>query len=249
MTIWFIPFSNGRQVKISHSINNSTIYSFTIIDENGVKYTFAEGDKAFSGPFTTFLSCYISWQLTSIDLPYSSEPILFNYDYGIESEIGTVCQEPKISIYHILGCDGERKIRYLPPDLEPHYYRMKLLSAISYGSTSIELSYTDETIEQYDLPAYNYVNKIEVFENSSLIREIDFIKSMNNITSFCNNPIPLAQLADITIKGSNASDAIQKYECEYAIISDYFSGTDHWGYLDNGDNEELAILLYLSNSN
>ncbi len=240
--------SNGRKVKISCNYNSGDIYSFTIVDEAGIKYTFSEGDQPFWGPFTEFFR-NVSWQLTRIDLPYSSEPIIFSYENGIEPKIGTVCIEPKIIIGHhenIVRKNTSMPVPDVPeymcknvPNVEPHYYRMKLLSSINFGNNSIKINYVDQS----KWPAYNYVNSIKVFESNTLIRDISLTyKPLKNIICSCNGrAVPLAKLENVTIKGSNPSDLPQKYTCEYKMISESFNGTDHWGYLNQGNHEEVSF--------
>lgn len=227
--------SNGRNVKITYAADNFSIRSFVIVDESGVRYTFSEGDKPYLGPFTSFQNSYVSWKLSRIDLPYSSEPILFNYNYGIESEYGTVCIEPTIALGNY-EYSGELEA-WDVPGIDPSYYKMQLLSSITYGNTSIILSFTNPSV----MTVYNYVNKIQVIENSSLIRDISLTMVMKNLRTECNSKVvPLAKLNKISIKGSNPSDTPQEYECEYGIISYSFKGTDHWGYVNDSFNDNVA---------
>lgn len=231
--------SEGRQVKINCDYSTSNINSFTITDEEGIKYTFDDGDIPYGGSFTTFYNNYVSWKLSRIELPYSSEPINLSYDYSIQSNYGVACVEPGI----LLADDGHSEpdgtrfkfVRNFTVSdakvAQPNYYRMKLLSSISYGSSQINLLYRDPN---QNYPSYNYVKGIQVYENSALIRDIKLGMTIIDAKSSCTT-FKLAKLDNVSIKGSNSADAPLVYTCNYSLSSYEFRGTDHWGNLSYSD--------------
>ena len=223
--------SDNRQVKINCSITNSKIESFTVIDEEGVKYTFDGADIPYQGGFSAHQGSYVSWSLTRIDLPHSPEPILFNYDILMENQQSMTCDEPSVKIGHYILNDYSFNHIYTAQrgyTYEPFSYKMKLLSSISYGAggkTLIRLNYKNATGS-----SLNYVNNIEVLENFSAVRVIDFGISVQPGAGNCYS-YATATLDSVVVKGSNQNVAPQKYECSY-LSRAYFGGTDHWGYLN-----------------
>src|SRR5690606_37425353 len=61
--------SDGRRVEISCAYTQANINSFTIIDEDGVKYTFNGSDTRQSLQDSPWRNRYVSWQLTRMDVP------------------------------------------------------------------------------------------------------------------------------------------------------------------------------------
>ncbi len=235
--------SGKQHVKISCSYTTGNIESFTVIDENGVKYTFAGSDT----PYQTggaYNGSYVSWQLTRIDLPYSPEPIIFTYSYNIRNYASTF-KEPGIAVVDQVAPSGNYSLVHGSslhdlPDYQPYTYQMKLLSSINYGNTSIVLVYQNSS----STTTYNYVRRIRIRENSALIREIDLAMSKENVTGYYGTvTVPLAKLDSVTIKGTDSPGSKQVYKCAYNNTSYIFRGTDHWGYLnDYPDNGQVGNL-------
>lgn len=225
--------SEGRNVKINCSVSNSQITWFTVVDEDGVKYTFDGADTPYHGPNSSYANSYVSWQLSRIDLPNSSEPILFSNSYLMQSQYGTVCTEPSVKIGHYYTMNGQpdtyigQKLTEYPP----YYYRMRLLSQIAFGpngQSKLKIIYKNPSGS-----AYNYIEKLQVLEDDVLIREIKLDISVRNVASQCGT-VPLAELDNISISGSglggNGSNQLN-YGLAYSSYGG-FSGTDHWGYLN-----------------
>lgn len=231
-----IIISDGRSLKINYSYNTSNINSFTVVDEDGVTYTFNEGDTPYRGT-SLYGSRYVSWKLTHIDLPNSSQPIIFNYGYTIESPYQTSCLETGFLINSSFYLNGTTHNSYPVADSKNTYssssasYKMKLLSSITYGSTKIILNYKDQDL----VTTYNYVDQIKILENSSLIKDIRLSKSIHNLQSPSCISTLVAKLDSVSIGGSNAQDKRKVFKCEYeSDTSTYsFSGTDHWGSLNS----------------
>lgn len=242
--------SEGRQVIISCSVSGSKIQSFAVTDENGVVYTFSTGDTPYQLG-STYNSYNVAWHLTRIDLPHSPEPIIFTYDYKIASRYNTAFRDAGILLRHHHYYNQEGTAGYVlrhRVQLEEHMsfprynYNMSLLSAISYGNTQVRLTYQNGTNTNY-----NYVTKIQFYDHSSLMREIDL--DMTNINMDCiSSVVPLAKLNSVTIKNFESPDAPQVYTCTYRTPIYSFNGTDHWGYLNSGNvsNDVANLNLYIS---
>lgn len=222
---------SNRQMVVNVAASNAQIHWFTVLDGKGIKYTFSPADFTYSGPYTTYGNVYVSWQLTRIDLPNSTDPILFSYDYLIQPPSGT-CAEPSVTISHSYVHDSyannfvDTKTATRGTNYVPHYYKMKLLSQISYGTSGdnvIQFSYQNASGAQY-----NYIDKIKVFEKNALLREIELELDVQTLTNSCNST-QRGRLDQILIKGADAL-TVQKYECTYESAYG-LNGTDHWGYL------------------
>lgn len=232
--------SDGRQVQISCSVGSDNIHSFTIVDENGVKYTFSGADTPYQGTYNSLAHVYVSWQLTQVDLPNSTEPIVFQHEILLQPAYGIVCSEPNTTIGHYMrpgrisydpfGVDSYTAERGADP--QPTFYKMRLLSSISYGSNRVLLTYDNPTGSEY-----NHVNRIRIFEGETVVKDINLGFTTRSITSACST-FQLAKLNSVTVRGSDPSAEAQRYECSYHFGNSTFGGTDHWGYL-NSYNPDL----------
>jgi len=228
--------SDNRSVQISCSYTSANINSFTVVDERGIKYTFAGADTPYNGlgaSSSPFYGSYVSWQLSSINLPNTTEPIVFKYDQSMETRYKRYAKEAAVLLRYTL---------FPPPisspptgmaapieNVQSYCYKMKLLTSIKYGSTSISLLYKNNV----STAEYNYVDEIRIEDNDNLVRNILLNKTIYNYsyTGFPNNPI--AKLRNITISGNSVHPMV--YECTYTSNGGYFAGTDHWGYLNSSD--------------
>ena len=244
-----IQVSDGRQVKISYYAYNGQIESFTIIDENGVKYTFAGADTPFYNPYGSYQSSYVSWLLNRVDLPYSTEPIVFAYDKEI-TPTPSACEENALKVhqYHksrTLG-DGTREyydeINVRKPTEAPiSGYKMHLLTSISYGAngkSQLLLFYKNDGPQ-----GTCQVDKIQVVENTTLVKEISFTTTIQGDGSnLCYN-YPVAFLNNVSIKGTDAAAGILKYDC-VNYPKGWLTGIDHWGYLNAGRTDLPNYNIY-----
>lgn len=238
--------SDGRKVKISHTSSGNEITAFQVIDEHGIEYDFAGADVSYTGPgatVTPYGTAYVSWQLTSICLPYSQEPITFVYGKTLEPTHGRQQQEPAVRFHHVYSYEANTG-----PDMfdvsydtqtRQYAYRMKLLTAINYGATSIRIDYTDSA----GTAAYNYADRIRILDGNTLVREIDFAQHQSDMwTSVLGSGLKCGTLDSVTLTGSDGNTS-ETYGCEYAGTNYHFNGTDHWGYLNTvGSQAGIANL-------
>ena len=167
--------SDNRSVQISCSYTSANINSFTVVDERGIKYTFAGADTPYNGlgaSSSPFYGSYVSWQLSSINLPNTTEPIVFKYDQSMETRYKRYAKEAAVLLRYTL---------FPPPisspptgmaapieNVQSYCYKMKLLTSIKYGSTSISLLYKNNA----STAEYNYVDEIRIEDNDNLVRNI-----------------------------------------------------------------------------
>ncbi|MFO7657377.1 MAG: hypothetical protein R6W78_09935 [Bacteroidales bacterium] len=221
------------KVKIECSYSSTNINSFTIVDEDGVKYSFSIAETGHSSYSSDpYSRSNVSWLLTRIDLPYSAEPITFTYGREMLKDWVPQPVEPEISILKNwcqaqdnIGCNTSATAS-LSFNSSYNGYRMKLLTAINYGGIQIDFSYTE-------IPQKNhfYVNNIQV-KHGSIRRNIDLTMSEKTLYS-TNLNFPLVKLDSVTIKGPDQASVPDVFECKYGTNSYTFQGTDHWGYLNN----------------
>lgn len=234
--------SDGRQVKISYTTTGGSIASFTVIDEQGVIYSFTGADTLFRGQGSTatpYGSAYVSWQLTSIRLPNTVEPITFAYNKSIRSDYGYGQTEQEACFHHYEVGGGGNNFGVTVRTVSQQFtYQMKLLTSITYGSTDIYIGYQDGTNSAH----FNYAKTITVKDNGNLVREIQLAQHQNTFT-FPGNVFPFSLLDSVTI-GSNTS-VPETYRCGYGSSSANFQGTDHWGYLNHYSNANSIALLNL----
>lgn len=233
-----IKISEGRQVKITYTNTTSNIFSFTIIDEKGIKYSFNEGDSPRPGS-APYLN-YVSWKLTQINLPDSPEPIVFNYNYTIQSPYDSNCSESGVKIEHgtksVTNYDGTTSVGSFAnatnyTNYPSSSYQMKLLSSLSYGNTQIYFDFKNSNATD----TYNYVEKIRVNHNSVPIKQIELNKTLYTVYYGLCMTTQLAKLNKIAIRGSNPLDKPLTYQMDYKYSDYHYFGTDHWGYLNNRD--------------
>jgi YD repeat-containing protein len=233
--------SDVRSVIISCSYTSSNISSFTVTDEKGVKYTFTGADTPYAGTGSVtapYSGSYVSWQLTSITLPHSSQTIQFTYGKTIQCNTSHYFQEPAIYLRHKYVEAMDHTYTAITVSAGQHcFHKMKLLTGISYGGAQISLTYTNSsaTAEQ------NRVSSIVLKDNGSVKRTIDLGYSTQNI-SYPGGQDQIGKLTSVTLYGSNSTDK-QVYKCTYQNMTTVFSGTDHWGNLNLG-NVQSGIAFF-----
>jgi YD repeat-containing protein len=238
--------SNGRNVKIQCNYGPYDLYSFVIIDENGVKYTFDGADTPYLGT-SNYSQTFVSWQLTRIDLPNAPDsPILLEYANTIEAQ-QYVSNEPGVFIKHFwfpknaLNVSEDQYYGNPAPISSELSYKMKLLSFIHYGNTYISINYQNGTIS-----AKNYVKDIRIIDNDGLNRVIAFNLNRRLVYRPGGTSIDsVSQLSRVKVLNPLQTDSAEVYRFDYSGPGSYysFSGTDHWGYLNSvGDNYNVGRL-------
>ncbi|NDV58946.1 hypothetical protein [Bacteroides sp. 519] len=218
--------SGNANIKISCSYDMHKINSFTVIDEDGVKYTFNGSDTPSIGSNDKFRNCYVSWYLSRIDLPHSTEPILFSYAYGVDSGRARQYEETGIMMkHHLIPLTKNEAIARPVTEYSSNTYKMKLLSSIRYGSSGISFNYQDQSTTA----THNYIKSISIHDDYNSVKSISFNMNIKKVNYYCLTNESLAQLKSVTIQGSGNTNS-QVYKCTYTGLPLSFAGTDHWGY-------------------
>ena len=235
--------SDGRSVKINCIYTTGNIQKFEVTDEDGIKYIFDQGDLPHSLSGALNPNYYVSWQLTSINLPNSSDPITFAYtnsisspvvactEYGLKmsGDIHEITSANGIPIYPPLYARGEEYS--LANSGSSYGYTMKLPTSISYGNTNIYFQYGTTPREGN---SHLYVQELTIREGSTRVKGIKLGMTMKSLyAGGCAGPFDLVKLDSVCITGSSTTEKPQVYRCIYHDTGFYLSGTDHWGYLSN----------------
>lgn len=232
--------SDGRSVKINCMWSPGNIENFVVTDEDGVQYTFDQGDKPhmLSGALNS--SYYVSWKLTRIDLPNSPDPITITYTNTISSPI-VACTEPALNMSGDMHASPQLTRGYYfstPSSGSSYGYTMKLPTSISYGAMNIEFQYGTTPREG---TSHLYMKELIVREGGSLVRDIKMGMSMkSSFAGGCAGPFDLVKLDGVCIWGSSSVVKPQIYICNYQSSDFSFSGTDHWGYLNYSNSNCIA---------
>ena len=235
--------SGGRDVKITHATRDRKIISFKVVDEQGIEYAFTGADTTFKGPgctITPYNTTYVSWQLTSIRLPHSSELITFGYEKSIRSDYGHQQAEPAVRFHHFyeLMCSPDVFDVTFHTYTRQHAYQMKLLTSVTYGTTTIRINYKDGTNSEN----YNYAQSISIKDGDRLVRTINLEQHQGTLQSNSLSKSPFSMLDSVTLLGGNDASS-ETYRCGYTSSYASFGGTDHWGNLNfRSSNYDVAYM-------
>lgn len=235
--------SGGRDVKITHATRDRKIISFKVVDEQGIEYAFTGADTTFTGPgctITPYNTTYVSWQLTSIRLPYSSELITFDYNKSIHSDFGYQQTEPAVRFHHFYAfeCSPSQFDVTSHTYTRQHAYQMKLLTSVAYGTTTIRINYKDSTNSEY----YNYAQSISIKDGDRLVRTINLEQHQGTLQYHGLSNSPFSMLDSVTLLGGNDASS-ETYRCGYTSLYANFGGTDHWGNLNfRSNNYDVAYM-------
>jgi hypothetical protein len=216
--------------------------SFTITDENGIKYSFEESDYLDQPGFIS----NVAWYLTRIDLPNSNQPILLSY--GLQLKNVNFTREPTFSIGSVtnlpegfnefntnMGSNTQTHPYAKAETTDSYYtYKVKLLTSVQYGNNLIVFKYRNHIPwSANEVLEYTYIEKIDFYENEqTLVKNIAFdITSNETLNDFTSTPMPLGRLNSLSLNGNIPLSP--KYSFEYhSSNSMSCNGTDHWGNLN-----------------
>lgn len=233
-TIEFLV-SGERHVKIQYGGNYNTIDWFKVTDEKGVVYTFDVPEIGYPTGNDNTTGVNVSWQLSRIDIPHTPYPILLNNETLMQSTDQPICGESVVKFGTRSRSTNTAQL-YLV-DGTSHNYRMRLLNGINFGNGGLlKIFYKNPSNS-----AENYVEKIQVTQGTSVLREIIFDSFSTAVSTFCG-PKSLRRLRTLTFKGSDNS-APEVYGLEYHSIG-VGGSTDHWGYLNGSSQYALPNFTF-----
>lgn len=234
--------SETTSLQISCRYNEGNIYSFEVIDEAGIKYTFDDADCAYSR-HNQFSSRYVSWYLSSIVLPNSSTPILFNYDQTIKTESIHGLSEPTIYISHTYPSTQSRSVEvYCEQSDDNCYYKMKLLKSIETKGASISFDYINKNAES----SHNCISKIN-YSDYGYGKTIKLDYNTRTLANYVTRADTLSLLSKIAIIGlcEGKTDSLT-YTLKNSYTG-YEPCTDHWGYYgQNGNYYNVANINFFA---
>ncbi len=160
--------SSDSNVQIVCSYGSNSIDSFTVTDEQGVTYSFAEADETSNG-FGNDVNANrnVTWLLSSINIP-SKGTITYNYTSLKKINTHTV-SEPVIRVSCLFQNHKETEETgitvYKTSLFQCPEYRMRFISSISYGPTEIEFHY---------MPDGCHMREIVISDCNEIIRKYAF---------------------------------------------------------------------------
>lgn len=220
--------SGARSVKIECQYTEGNIQSFEVTDEQGVKYLFDIADTAFQRAGGLFNNRYVSWYLSRIELPHAATPILFDYGQSIKTEWVWGYEEPGVFLCHYRNLPSSYPggVNVREEKSQPNsYYKMRLLSRISYGSTSVNFDYYKDD----DETAYNYMKHMTVKDGQNVVRDFRLDYRIDNPRSASTLIDSLATLTRLVVSGGDGSADSLVYSFAYTGVGGGLLGTDHWG--------------------
>lgn len=213
--------SDSRYKNIQCNYSTGNISGFILYDVNGVKYTFDIADYSLEA---SNYGVKTSWYLSRIDLPNSNIPILLTYGANVIQRHFDGLEEPILVL-------GNQFSPYPEPENENKAYaslsqasaacnyKVRLLTNISCGNTSVVFNYQDTSAE----PEYNYLRSIAINYGGQTKRHFRFDYNRHYVMGKY-----VSHLKRLSVKGySNSPDSLV-YNFGYTGIGG-FLGTDHWG--------------------
>jgi YD repeat-containing protein len=217
-------------VKFERS-DKKNIRSFTVTDNSGVQYLFDNIELCKKQTRQDFQE-EIAWYLSRITIPNVSSPICFYYDKDMYQINGHGATEPMLIMRRLWTNPGDGHRLNLTFNKEDTWtnYQTKLLTSINFGSTQVELKYTDED----KTTDYNNLKYISIKDYQEEVQRISF----NYRIHYPSGPVAL--LEDLVITGNQGSTDRLVYRFENHSARS-ITGTDHWGYgnhagYNSGDN-------------
>lgn len=230
------PSDTAVKISIEKGSGINTIGSFTVKDEKGVVYYFAEVEKStnlFDDDYNQGINT--TWFLTSINIP-SKGTIIYTYNSSVDIYTRNTVREPEVTLSRLKSPIYEDYLNVgLHINLDDRYptqcprYRMKFLNSIIYGPTTIEFNY---------LADKRHMSEIVVSDNGEIIKTY----KLNYKDSLDDWP-----LKSLVISGQNETDKFV-YSFEYTSHNPG-SFTDYWGNRCNfrSSNDIANFNVYVGN--
>lgn len=220
MTYKKLASDSNVVIKCDYRPESGSIEGFTVTDENGNRYYFTLADKSTNG-FENDENAWsnVTWLLTHIYIPSKG---WITYQYTDECNIHTqTVSEPSIRVSRMLSempedIDEDRFRITNNPIPQCPKYKMRFISSISYGPTTIRFNYENDR---------RHMKDIVVLDGNERIRKIALNSYGTSSEWFLNS---------LDIMGNNDEDCLS-----YSFLySNNAPGdvTDYWGNLCNSNS-------------
>ena len=218
------------------------ISCFTVTDPSGVQYLFDNIERSINQSPQNNLE-EVAWYLSRITIPNVSTPILFTYGQSLTQPAGHNGTEPVLTMKRLWSIpqyspNGNLIFHYSQADTWT-YYQTKLLTNISFGTTSVDFTYNSNATDT----TYNNLSCFTIKDNGTVVRRYGF----EYYYSYPRGKVAL--LSKLTITGREDTDDKLAYRfLNQPALAIY--GTDHWGYGNNaGGNDESYNLRQIATMN
>ena len=217
------------------------INSFTITDPSGVQYLFDIVERSLNPSPQTNLE-EVAWYLSRITIPHVSQPVFFTYGRGITQSGGNNGTEPMLTMKRLWSIpqyspSGNLRFYYSHIDTWTHY-QTKLLTKISFGSTTADFNYNNPNDT-----TYKNLTSFTISDSARIVRKYTFDYDYHYPYG------TVALLSKLTITGLENTDDKLVYRFQNHSVNGIF-GTDHWGYGNSvGAGDHSYNLRQIANMN
>ncbi|WP_153801066.1 DUF5977 domain-containing protein [Foetidibacter luteolus] len=249
---------------ISHCITCENS-SFTIIDEQGTKYTFAERETTRITPSDDigadqlYFNFTSSWYLSSVESSNGKEKILFTY-HSPAAEQNTSVHELKnqaqVNTYKISSC---HILNELNPELRLSremsyssspftYIKRKFLQSVNLTKDGISVGYLDfesladsrTDLREADFSGERVLKKVKLYSAAGGINKLikQFDLTQGYFGSGNTQILRLESLKETAVDASTTAKPPYQFDYENGatIPKRFTAGVDHWGFYNGTSN-------------
>jgi hypothetical protein len=233
-----------KQLKIIRNVADST---FTITDDEGVKYFF--GEKEYTD---TRYHAITAWYLTRIVSADLTDTIAFTYKpasafeektYSYTLYIDLPIKEPTEAC-----CQKDDPIISWQTQMLQSFYYRKLISEITFSNGSVKFDYVSDRLD----PVPERLTKISISNNQKLLKEIELVHSYFQSSTPVNVPAKYTRRLklDKVKYNDNSKTEVNSYSFSYnsTPLPAYYNSSmerstsmDYWGYYI-GDQGNRTLL-------
>lgn len=231
----YTKMSEDSNVIIYCNCQSNKINYFVVTDEQGIQYYFTVSDTATNGYQNDFNAHRpVTWMLTKISIP-AKGVIRYEYNDPVEFHTYNPVDEPTITVSR-LASENDDDLTLKRFEVAKRWqtacpeYKMRLLSRISYGPTTVNFTYRNSA--DYYSTTRPHMERISVYDSDTIIKKITFGFDDSCLTS-------------LEISGQNDIDKL-KYNLEYHNRQPG-TNTDYWGNLCISNCEVGNFNMYFDN--
>ena len=234
--------------------------TYTIINDDGVKYVFGEKEKT-EGQYSTNITAWYTTMMISADL---TDTIYFKYKNAAnfvdsyESQQYSIKVEPDYSQTDIGYCPPNKASEQFSVQSSTLIYYRKLIDSIKFSNGFVNFIYSNDRQD----PGTERLSAITIGSKNSVIKKVELLHSyfQSEIPVEVQNTLPPKQAKRLKLDGvyfeDNTSTIYDKYSFQYntqIILPPYYKGNnpfssgvgkstayDLWGYY-NGSTSNYTI--------
>jgi hypothetical protein len=223
-----LPYSKLK-IEFTKSFGGKT--SFTVTDENGIVYTFAEMEVSSRTISSSVATTTTAWYLSEIVDPMRGHGVSFTYNHN------TINYDTFSTEYH-----------YYNPHLSEDFsnkqsmaHAVTKIREITFNGGKVKFS---RGLSRYDLPGDSAVTEVRVFDiNNQLVKDFDLSyeyfynggSSSSGMGYDYQNRLKLLSVSEYSVDGNHNNAQTHSFDYTVGITSRLSRGQDHWGYYNGLD--------------